>query len=498
MQVQTSQPSPKEQALRQGIHELGNHAKDALTSSESHLQVNLEAGKELLQKEIIKKTDLEATVSKLERTVENLKAEIAQAIKCNAGLASKVATHQQQAQVYIQSIAMLQTQLHESNSTIRDKETQISIAESGIMAMLQEKANYQEERGQMVTYCANLAAEHRERKDRWEDLEKEFTEHFEFELAAARREFELFEDASRREEDKLKAELEELEKKHCEQLVGFEQDHCARFEEYTAIKSKAQNDIKLLGQESNLRIELERQLQQERATSNDLRKKLRQSQNTEDRMDETGDNTWVQKALEAELVLNTRNLRIKALEHQVMVLERENSGRTLEPLPQPRAMQPLRTTNVARTPAAPTSSSIASNATPSGARKGLDFAHLDETRVRKEVSSYIQTALESVTRWNKACYAGSVGAEKVVKNFATMLANWEYLQEDMIQDEKLLRAVKNVVGLEGKWTTAPTPVEIMGGKEPARDRMVKVAKRVLARIEGTGEEEGSKGVKRTR
>lgn len=494
MQLQTSKPSAEEQALRQRIHELESHTKEALTSNKSQLQADLEAGKKLPQNESVEKADLLAKVSKLDTTVENMKIEMAEAIKCRAGLASKVATQEQQAQVYIQSIAMLQAQLHERDSVIHAKEKQLYIAESGVMAMLQEKADYQAEQGRMSTYCANLDAENKQCKERLEGLGEQLTER-EFQLAASKMELELYEDASRREEEKLRDELDE---KHRRELRTFEQDRHARFQEYTAIKKKAQKDIELLGQESNLRAELERKLQQERDTSNALRKKISQSRNTEDRMDETGDNTWVQRASEAELMLRTRDVEIKTLQHKVMVLERDISGKPIVPPPQPRAIQPLRITSVPITSAAPASSPIASNATPSAAAKGLDFAHLDEARVRREVSSYVQTASESVTRWNKACFAGSVGADKVVKNFATMLANWDYLQEDIIRDEKLLRVVKNVVGLEGRWTTAPTLVEIMGGKEPARDRMVKIAKRVLARIEGTGEDDGSKGVKRMR
>lgn len=494
MQLQTSKPSADEQTLRQCIHEPESHAKEALTSNKSQLQADLEAGKKLPQSESVEKADLLTKVSKLERTVENMKIEIAQAIKCRADSESKVATQEQQAQLYIQSIAMLQAQLQERDSVIHAKEKQLSTAESGVMAMLQEKADYQAEQGRMSTYCANLDAENRQCKERLEGLGEQLTER-EFELEASKMELELSEDASRKEEEKLR---DELDRNYRGELNMLRQDHHARFVEYTAIKKKAQKDIELLGQEFNLRVELERKLQQERDTSSALRKKISQSRNTEDRMDETGDNTWVQRASEAELMLQNRDVQIKNLQHKVMVLERDISGKAIEPLPQPRAIQPLRITSAPRTSESPASSPIASNATPSAAAKGLDFAHLDEAKVRREVSSYVQTALDSVTRWNKACFAGSVGAEKVVKNFATMLSNWEYLQEDMIRDEKLLRAVKNVVGLEGRWTTAPTAVEIMGGKEPARDRMVKVAKRVLARIEGTGEEDGSKGVKRMR
>ena len=431
-------------------------------------------------------------MSILESIVAATRTELTQAKACNADLASKAATQAQAAQADTRTIASLQEQLNQKHLALRSKKGEVRSAESKLAELFQKKKDYETERDKRARHCADLEAENREYKAEREGLEKNWAERVEQEKAAFQKEYDCLLNRCRQDEESHKAKLDQLKKNNKAQYDEL-------YTTYTNVKEKAQNDAQILRYSQMENDELRRRLQEEQAAKSGLHKEIGRLRNDiGDRMDETGDNTWVQSTSEAEMLLKSRDVQIKTLERKVRELELDSPGRTPVPLPQPRVVQPLRTSNIPSTPSALAGPSVTPNATPSDAEKRLDFAQMSEARVRKELSAYTQTALDSVLRWNKACFSGSAGADKVAKNFSTMLANWEYLQEDMIQDEKLLRAVKDVVALEGRWTTSPTPAEIMGGKKPVRDRMVGIAKLVLAKIEGTGQEEGGKGVKRMR
>ena len=457
--------------MLQRIHEWKNRLRNAAKNTTSQLEIESKTAKDQLKAQHNKIADLKARVFKLESMIEDMKAELTQAKTYKADLASKAATQEQNARTNAQRINILTAQLEK-------KEAEVARAVVFTTARLRDKQDQETELDNVKKECTNLKREKEEYKEELEGLEREKKDLEEqvFNLARVDVEFQLFQDASKENEEDLKAIVKKGEAQYDD-----------LFKAYTALDNKAQNDIKLLG---HLQIEngnLERKLQQELADKRNLHKEIgRLRSDSGDKMDETGDNTWVQRASEAELLLKTRDLQIKNLEHKVRDLERYGTVKTPVPLPQPRVIQPLRTINTPSPSAAPVASGAALNVTPSDAAKRLDFAHMDEARVRKDLSSYIQNALDSVVRWNKACFSGSAGADKVAKNFSTMLANWEYLQEDMIRDEKLLRAVKAIVGIEGRWANAPPLAEIMGGKEPARDRMVKVASLFWRELKGKG------------
>ena len=401
-----------------------------------------------------------------------------------------------------EQIASLIARLQRKENDLLARKAEVAQAVSVHTATMQEYMFFRAAEANASKICAKLSEENEKYRAEREVLEAEYAElkHKYAKKVLGYRKARQVEQSRKTAAKKM---IRDIVKKH----HALSKKRSELFREHTNLKRKAQNDIRMRGQLQDENNSLSARLQQELTAKAALSREIGRLRNDRgDSMDETGDNTWVQRASEAELLVKTQGLRIKELEVQLRHLGRIGGGKPAEPVPQPRVVQPLRASNIAGPLASPSAgpsagpagSSVASNAAPSPAGKRLEFAHMSEAGVRKEVSSYVENALNSVARWNRTCFTGSAGADKVVKHFSTMLMNWQYLQEDMIRDEKLLRALKSVVGTEGAWTTAPGPLEIMGGKEPARDRMVKVAKHVLARIEGTGQDEGSKGVKRTR
>ena len=462
--------------MRQRIHDLQDQIKGGTANSDSRLEANSKAAKEQLKKVQTKNADLNAEVFRLEGMIKVMKTDVEQAGKCKAELATRATMEEQRAQ----DIATFEAHLRQREYDLNVREAHGYLAASETTPIWQENEFCKAECETLKKKCTALEQENALYKTECEDSKKKCTALDEENIwFMAEREL-LNENCTALEEEKAlyTTESEDLKKK------------------YTRLEEKGRRDIALLGQLEIQNGLLNGRLKQALDARDSLSREIgRLRHGSENGMDETSGNEWVQRASEAEVLVKSQELQIKKLEYRVRDLERNGIGKIPVPLPQPREKKPLRTSNIPGTSAA---SSAAPNATKCDIPERREFAHMDENKVRKEVASYSRHALDSVLQWNKECMTGSAGAERVVKNFSNLLANWEYLQEDMIRDDKLLRAVKRIVATEGAWKTVPSVVETKAGREPARDRMVKVAKLILARMEGPGQDEGGKGVKRMR